>query len=120
IAIIGLGCRFPGAASPADYWRLLREGKDAVGEVPPDRWNIDEYYDPDPEAPGKMYTRDGGFLREVAQFDPYFFGISPREATSMDPQQRLVLEVGWEALEDAGQPVDRLAGSATGVFIGIC
>src|ERR1700730_4942786 len=87
IAVIGMGCRFPGGAdSPEAFWRLLRGGVDAIVEVPPDRCNVDEFYDPDPEAPGKMYTRYGGFIGEVDRFDPYFFGISPREAASMDPQ----------------------------------
>lgn len=120
IAVVGMSCRFPGGAdSPAAYWELLRNGIDAISEVPRDRWNIDEYYDPDPEAAGKMYTRYGGFLRNVDQFDAAFFRISPREAASMDPQQRLLLEVCWEALEDAQVPADTLHGSATGVFIGV-
>jgi acyl transferase domain-containing protein/SAM-dependent methyltransferase/NAD(P)-dependent dehydrogenase (short-subunit alcohol dehydrogenase family) len=118
IAIIGAGCRLPGAANPEAYWRLLRDGVDAVGEIPPERWNADTYYDPDPEAPGRMYVRRGGFLSEVDQFDARFFEISPREAASMDPQQRLLLEVAWEALEDAGVVPARLADSPTGVFIG--
>lgn len=120
IAIIGMACRFPGGAdSPKAYWELLRNGEDAISEVPADRWNIDDYYDPDNHAPGKMNTRCGGFLREpVGAFDPQFFGISPREANSMDPQQRLLLEVTWEALENAAIAPDRLAGSRTGVFIG--
>ncbi len=120
IAIIGMGCRFPGGATdPQAYWELLKNGIDAVSEVPADRWDIDALYDPDPEAPGKMYTRYASFLPQVDQFDPQFFGISPREAAGMDPQQRLLLEVSWEALEHAGQAPDRLAGSATGAFIGI-
>jgi amino acid adenylation domain-containing protein len=120
IAVVGMSCRFPGGAdSPAAYWELLRNGIDAISEVPPDRWNIDEYYDPDPEAAGKMYTRYGGFLRNVDQFDAAFFRISPREAASMDPQQRLLLEVCWEALEVAQVPADSLHGSATGVFVGV-
>ncbi len=120
IAIIGAACRLPGGVrSVEDYWRLLDEGRDAITEVPADRWSIDAYYDADPQAPGKMYTRWGGFLADVDQFDAAFFGISPREAVNMDPQQRLLLEVTWEALEHAGIPADELAGSATGVFIGI-
>src|SRR5712691_593879 len=121
IAIIGMGCRFPGGASnPAAFWQLLRDGVDAVGEVPPDRWDIDALYDQDPAAPGKMYTRWAGFLEGVDQFDPAFFGISPREAATMDPQQRLLLEVAWEALEYAGLPPEQLSGSASGVFVGVC
>ncbi|UQA57021.1 type I polyketide synthase [Polyangium aurulentum] len=120
IAIVGMGCRVPGGADdPASYWRLLDAGVDATGEIPPGRWDRDAFYDAAPDAPGKMSTRRGGFLAQVDGFDAEFFGISPREAASMDPQQRLLLEVGWEALEDAGQAPDRLAGSRTGVFVGI-
>jgi acyl transferase domain-containing protein/pimeloyl-ACP methyl ester carboxylesterase/short-subunit dehydrogenase/acyl carrier protein len=120
IAIVGLGCRFPGGVDgPASYWRLLRAGVDAVTEVPPERWDVNRYYDPDPAKPGKTYSRWGSFIQQADQFDPYFFGISPREAALMDPQQRLLLEVAWEALENAGLPADRLAGSQTGVFVGI-
>ena len=119
IAIIGIGCRFPGGDGPEAFWRLLRDGVDAVGEVPADRWDVDDYYDPDPSAPGTLNTRRSGFLEQVDRFDADFFGISPREAVRMDPQQRLLLEVAWEALEDAGQVPERLAGSRTGVFIGI-
>ncbi|MBI1357400.1 MAG: SDR family NAD(P)-dependent oxidoreductase [Acidobacteria bacterium] len=120
IAIVGMGCRFPGGAdSPERLWELLRDGVDAVSEVPADRWDIDAYYDPDPSKPGKMCTRWGGFLPDPGGFDAEFFGVSPREAELMDPQHRLLLEVAWEALEDAGQPADRIAGSRTGVFVGI-
>ena len=119
IAIIGMSCRVPGAADLAAYWQLLREGVDAIREVPPGRWDIDEYYDPDPEAPGKMYARWGGFLEGIEEFDPQFFGIAPREAMSMDPQHRLLLEAAWTALEDSGQAPDRLLGSRCGVFVGI-
>lgn len=121
IAIIGMACRFPGGAnSPAEFWQLLTEGRDAITEIPPSRWPVEAYYDPDPDAPGKITTRWGGFIDDFDRFDPQFFGISPREARSMDPQQRLVLEVGWEALERSGYAPDKLAGSKTGVFIGIC
>jgi iturin family lipopeptide synthetase A len=120
IAIIGIGCRFPGGANdPEAFWQLLRDGVDAITEVPKNRWNIDDYYDPDPEKPGKIYTRCGGFLPDVDQFDPQFFGISPREAVSMAPQQRLILEVSWEALENAGLNPKKLNGSQTGIFVGI-
>ena len=121
VAVIGMGCRFPGGAhDPDSFWQLMIDGRDAVSVVPSDRWDIDALYDPDPEAPGKMSTRWGGFLERIEQFDPEFFGISPREAAGMDPQQRLLLEVVWEALENAGQNPDRLAGSQTSVFVGVC
>jgi acyl transferase domain-containing protein/acyl carrier protein len=120
IAIIGAGCRLPGGGDNLEsFWQLLRDGVDAITEVPPDRWDIDAYYDPNPDTPGKMYTRWGGFLEHVDRFDAQFFSINPREAVSLDPQQRLLLEVTWEALEHAGQAPDRLQGSPTGVFIGI-
>ena len=102
IAVIGLGCRFPHARDPEQFWQMLCRGEDAVSEVPASRWPMEDFYDPNPDAPGKMSTRWAGFLDGVDEFDPEFFGISPREAT-MDPQQRLLLEVGWEALENAGQ-----------------
>ena len=121
IAIIGMDCRFPGNAnSPEAYWELLRNGIDAITDIPSDRWDVESYYDSDPEIPGKMYSRYGGFIEGVDQFDPQFFGISPREALSLDPQQRLLLEVSYRALERAGQPLDSLQGSKTGVFMGIC
>ncbi len=121
IAVIGIGCRFPGGADdPESFWRLLSDGVDAITEVPPDRWDLARYYDPDPDAPGKMNTRHGGFLTAVDRFDAHFFNISPREALSMDPQQRLLLEVSWEALEHAAQSPEKLEGSRTGVFVGIC
>ncbi len=121
IAIIGMDCRFPGGAdSPEAFWHVLRNGVDAISDIPPDRWNADDYYDPEPGRPGRIVTRQGGFLIGVDQFDADFFGIAPREAVSMDPQQRMLLEMSWTALERAGQAPDRLAGSRTGVFIGIC
>ncbi|MDB9369216.1 beta-ketoacyl synthase N-terminal-like domain-containing protein [Nodularia spumigena CS-586/05] len=119
IAIIGLGCRFPGASNPEAFWQLLRNGVDVITEIPKNRWDIDTFYSSELETPGKMNTRWGAFLDKVDQFDPDFFGISPREAERMDPQQRLLLEVAWEALENAGLIPSQLAGSETGVFIGI-
>ncbi|AUX29428.1 MULTISPECIES: non-ribosomal peptide synthetase/type I polyketide synthase [Sorangium] len=121
IAIVGIGCRFPGGArDPESFWRLLDEGVDAVEEVPKDRWDIDAFYDPDPDAAGKTISRWGGFLSTVDEFDPGFFDVPPWEAASLDPQLRLLLEVSWEALERAGQTLERLAGSDTGVYMGIC
>ncbi len=119
VAIIGVGCRFPGANGPGAFWRLLCDGGDAIREVPADRFDQHAFYDADPATPGKMNTRWGGFLDQVDQFDANFFGISPREALRMDPQQRLLLEVTWEALQDSGQVPERLAGTPVGVFIGI-
>ena len=120
IAIVGAGLRLPGGiASLDDYWRLLADGIDAVREVPAERWDVERWSDPDPDAPGKMITREGGFLDDVATFDPDFFGISPREALEMDPAQRLLLEVAWEALEHAGIAPDALERSATGVYVGL-
>jgi acyl transferase domain-containing protein/NAD(P)-dependent dehydrogenase (short-subunit alcohol dehydrogenase family) len=120
IAVIGIGCRIPGEAdNPESFWRLMLEGRDVIREVPRERWDIDAYYDPEPDTPGKMYARHGAFLSSVDRFDAPFFGISPREARSLDPQQRLLLEVSWEALEHANQAPDTLFGSRTGVFVGI-
>ncbi len=117
IAIIGMSCRFPGGAnSPEAYWDLLREGRDAISEVPADRWDVSAFAKPGDDHPPSWY---GGFLQGVDQFDPEFFGISPREANTMDPQQRLVLEVAWEALERAGIVPESLLNSQTGVFMGI-
>ena len=120
IAIIGIGCRYPGGAdTPKAFWQLLREGVDGITEVPPSRWDVEAAYDPDPNAPNKTNTRWGGFLEQVDRFDPQFFGIAPREVATMDPQQRLLLEVAWEAMEDARQIPEDLRGSKTGVFVGI-
>jgi acyl transferase domain-containing protein/NAD(P)-dependent dehydrogenase (short-subunit alcohol dehydrogenase family)/acyl carrier protein len=118
IAIIGIGCRFPqGVNDPESFWHLLHNGLDVIREVPAERWDIDAFYDPDPDAPGKMSSRYGGFLDRIELFDAQFFGIAPREALNMDPQQRVLMEVVWEALERAGLPPDRMHGSRTGVFI---
>ena len=119
IAIVAVSCRFPGAPDPEAFWELLSGGVDAIGEVPEDRFDIDEFYDPDPETPGKTYTRFGGFLDGIDGFDPEFFGISPREAVWIEPQQRLMLETAWEGLERAGYAPDALRGSRTGVFVGV-
>lgn len=120
VAIVGIGCRLPGGAdTPERFWRLLRDGVDAITEIPADRFDLDDVYDPDPAAPGKIYARWGGFVENVDRFDAEFFGIAPREAKRMDPQHRLLLEVIWEALEDGGQVPERLAGTDTGVFVGI-
>ncbi|MEV0033320.1 SDR family NAD(P)-dependent oxidoreductase [Nocardia sp. NPDC050793] len=118
IAIVGIGCRFPGADGPKEFWDLLRAGVDAITEVPADRWDGAALYDPDPDAPGRMTTKWGGFLDDVEHFDAEFFGIAAKEATRMDPQQRLLLEVAWHAIEDAGIGPSRLAGTPTGVFLG--
>lgn len=118
IAIVGIGCRFPSAHGPKAFWQLLRDGVDAITEVPSDRWDIDKIYDADASRAGKMNTRCGGFIDGVDGFDAALFEITPREARRMDPQQRLALEVAWEALEDAGLPPKGLAGSSVGVFLG--
>ncbi|MCP4663250.1 MAG: polyketide synthase, partial [bacterium] len=119
IAVVGIGCRFPGARDARAFWRLLRDGVDAVTEVPRERFDVDAVFDPRPGVPGKTYSRWGGFLADVDRFDAGFFGISPREAAGLDPQQRLVLELAWEAFEDAGQVPAELAGSPSGVFLGL-
>jgi len=118
-AVVGYALRFPGAADSGEFWRLLTEGGDAVSTVPSDRWDVDHFYDPDPDAPGKMVTRKGGFVEDVAGFDAPFFGISAREAEFMDPQHRLLLETTWSAVEHAGMAPSALYGTLTGVFMGL-
>jgi phthiocerol/phenolphthiocerol synthesis type-I polyketide synthase B len=119
VAIVGIGCRFPGGVvDPETFWQLLIDGVDAITDIPRDRMAIDRYYDPRPAVPGRIMTRWGGFLTGIDEFDAAFFGISPREAERMDPQQRLLLETAWEALEDAGVDVGTLEGSSTSVFVG--
>ncbi len=120
IAVVGMGCRFPGGAvGPEAYWKFLTRGGDGISEIPSDRWNADEYYDPDQFAPGRMSSKWGGFLSDVAGFDADYFGISPREAEAMDPQQRLMLEVAYEALEHAGIATDELSGVRAAVMMGV-
>ncbi|HTY29554.1 MAG TPA: type I polyketide synthase, partial [Mycobacterium sp.] len=120
VAVVGVGCRFPGGVTgAASFWQLLLDGNDAIAEVPANRWDADEFYDRNPLVPGRMTTKWGGFVSDVAGFDAEFFGITPREAEAMDPQQRMLLEVAWEALEDTGIPPDSLGGSRTGVMIGM-
>ena len=119
IAIIGAGLRLPGGVVDlASYASLLSQGRDAVVEVPEDRWSLDTWYDP-AGAPGKMSIRHGGFLGDVSRFDAAFFGIAPREAAEMDPAQRLLLQVAWEALESAGMPAEGLEGARAGVYVGL-
>jgi acyl transferase domain-containing protein len=120
IAIIGIGCRFPGGVNDTEsFWKLLAEGRDAVSEVPADRWNVERFYDAEMGLSGKSIAKRGGFLDQIDQFDPQFFGISPREAPYIDPQQRLLLETAWEAIEDAGQVLDFEKGTDIGVFMGV-
>lgn len=120
LAIVGMGCRFPGGVeTPEDFWTLMSEGRDGIVEIPADRLDLQKFYDARAEAPGKIYVRHGGFLDQpIDAFDAEYFGMSPREAAYLDPQQRLLLEVAHEALEDAGIPAETIAGSNTGVFIG--
>ncbi len=120
IAIVGMACRFPGGAnSPDAYWKMLRDGVDTIQEIPAERWDVERFYDADRNAPGKAYTRQGGFIDDISGFDASFFSISPREAESLDPHQRILLEVCWEALEHANLVPENLYNSNTGVFVGV-
>ena len=120
VAVIGMACRLPGGIdSPERLWEALLRGDDLITEIPPDRWDADEFYDPEPGVPGRSVSKWGAFLDDVAGFDSEFFGISEREATAIDPQHRLVLETSWEAMEHAGLTQKRMAGSLTGVFVGL-
>lgn len=118
IAVVGMACRFAGAPDVESFWRLIRDGRDGVTEVPADRWNVDDFYDP-AGGPGKSTTRRGAFVDGIDLFEPTFFGVTPREAARMDPQQRMLLEVAWNTLENAGWPADKIAGAACGVYVGI-
>ncbi|WP_133250979.1 type I polyketide synthase, partial [Mycobacterium montefiorense] len=119
VAVVGMGCRFPGnVTDPESFWELMVESRNAISDIPPDRWDAEAFYDADPLTPGHMTTKWGGFVPDIAGFDAEFFGITPREAASMDPQQRMLLEVAWEALEHAGIPTDSLSGTRTSVMMG--
>ncbi|MBP9054008.1 MAG: polyketide synthase, partial [Ilumatobacteraceae bacterium] len=118
--MVGIGCRLPGGVvDPTSMWQLLRDGVDAITPIPPDRFDVDTLYDPRPATPGRIMSRWGGFIDGIDGFDAGFFETAPREAERLDPQQRLLLETSWEALEDAGIAGDALAGSNTGVYVGM-
>src|ERR1700712_5361857 len=118
-AVTGFAARLPGAADADGFWEVLEQGQDAVSEIPRERWNLEEYFDPDPDVPGKMATRRAGLIEDVSGFDAAFFGVSTREAVFMDPQHRLLLETAWQAVEHSGTAPSALAGTRTGVFVGI-
>src|SRR5262249_55058417 len=122
VAVVGMGCRLPGGVNTAgQYWRLLQDGASGIVRVPPERWDADAYYSDDHTVPGTICSREGGFLTswQPDQFDAEFFGISPREAAAMDPQHRLLHEVAWEALENAGITAPAIRGSRTCIFVGL-
>ena len=120
LAIVGVGCRLPGGVVDAQsFWQFLAEGRSGIIEVPPSRWTLDRHYHENAAIPGRMYTKWGGFVDNLDGFDARFWGITPREAVRMDPQQRWLLEVAWEAIEDAGVAPSRLRGQNVGVFVGI-
>src|SRR5574340_789561 len=118
-AIVGYAARFPGAADADEFWEVLHQGRDAISEVPHDRWDADEFFDPEPGAPGKVVTRRAGFVDDVTGFDAPFFGMSTREARLLDPQHRLLLEMAWRAVEHSGTAPTALANTNTGVFVGL-
>ncbi|MGF2944801.1 beta-ketoacyl synthase N-terminal-like domain-containing protein, partial [Mycobacterium sp. Lab-001] len=118
-AVIGYAARFPGAADVEEFWEVLQQGRDAISEVPSDRWDVEEFYDPDPDAPGKIVTRRAGFIEDVTGFDAPFFGLSNRETMLIDPQHRLLLETAWQAVEHSGTAPSSLANTKTGVFMGL-
>ncbi len=119
IAIVGMACRFPGANNVQQFWDLLISSRDPITEVPRDRWNIEEYYGANPAIPGKIVTRFGGFIQDADKFDAQFFGVFSKEAETLDPQQRILMEVAWEALEYAGIVPENLKGSKASIFVGI-
>src|SRR6202048_3750855 len=118
-AIVGYAVRVPGAADADEFWDVLRQGRDAVSEVPRERWDVEEFFDPDPEASGKIVTRRAGFIDDVTGFDAQFFGVSAREVRLMDPQHRLLLETAWRAVEHSGTAPTALANTNTGVYVGL-
>src|SRR5258708_22990573 len=117
--VIGAACRFPGAGVLTEFWSLLLSGTDAIGPMPEERWDVAANFNPDPTRPGKMYAREGGFITDIDKFDAGFFGISPREARRIDPQQRILLQLTWDATENAGIVPARLAGARTRVFVAL-
>ena len=120
IAIIGIGCRFPGGAHDAEsFWSLLGDGRSSITEIPRDRWSLNGFFDPRPDLTNRAYSKWGGFLGDIRAFDAAYFGLSPREADAMDPQQRLLLMVACEAVSDARLPLDELRRGRAGVFIGV-